>query len=168
VGKTLLKHQPYPLAILLPAGVSLALGWVIARTQVIGLTGGICCGKSTLDTFFRQRLGWPVIDCDLIADELRRPGQTGHRFVQRRLGPAYVLPSGELNRELLSHYVFTNPGFRREFSSVMHRGILKGIIRQLLACMIRGEKVVVLDAPLLFESRFLEYFLWPIINVDLP
>lgn len=59
---------------MLPACITFIIGKAFSSTNLIGVTGGICCGKSTLNTMIKRRLGWPIIDCDKIAEEIRMPG----------------------------------------------------------------------------------------------
>ena len=69
-------------------------------TTVIGLTGGIACGKSTVSQYLRQK-GISVVDADLVARQVVAPGTVGLRQIKDTFGWQYIMPDGSLNRTLL-------------------------------------------------------------------
>ena len=86
---------------------------------IIGLTGGIGSGKSTVAGYF-SRLGVPVIDADLIARELVAPGSPAAEKIAGIFGPSVLLTDGSLDRPQLRHLVFTDSNARRRLEAVLH------------------------------------------------
>lgn len=119
--------------------------------RVVGLTGGIACGKSVVSAQLRQK-GFDVIDADVIAREVVEPGCWGYRRVLAAFGPEVLKPDGQLDREALASLVFTRPTARRRLNQATHPAVGLELVRQLLCAWLRGARVVVIDMPLLFES----------------
>lgn len=86
---------------------------------IIGLTGGIGCGKSTVARQF-EALGIPVIDTDLIARELVEPGQPALREIAQRFGADMIDNLGHLDRARLRQRVFADPAERRALEAILH------------------------------------------------
>ena len=85
----------------------------------VGLTGGIASGKSAVAARFAE-LGVPVIDADVVARAVVRPGMPAYDEVVRRFGAAVVLPGGELDRRRLREIVFADAGARRDLEAITH------------------------------------------------
>ncbi|MEA3292299.1 MAG: dephospho-CoA kinase [Pseudomonadota bacterium] len=112
---------------------------------IVGLTGGIGSGKSTVAALFEAH-GAPVIDSDKIARELSAPGQPAFERIVAEFGPVIVKPDGELNRSRLGEIVFANPQKREALERILHPAI-----RQVMNARAKG-----LDAPYcLFEIPLL-------------
>lgn len=122
----------------------------MART--IGLTGGIGSGKSTVAALLRRR-GVPVLDADEIVRELQRPGAEGLRRLVEALGPGILQPSGELDRAALGRLVFADDAVRRRVEAILHPLVRERMAAEQAAAEAAGAGVVVLDIPLLFETR---------------
>eukprot|EP00249_Psilotum_nudum_P015271 c25235_g1_i2 orf=318-1001(-) len=120
--------------------------------RIIGLTGGIASGKSTVSREF-QALGVPVIDADKIAHAALKKGTIGWRRVTTHFGNGILLENGEINRAHLGNIVFSDPAKRKELNSALSLPITVGIFWELFKHWIVGSKVVVLDVPLLFEAK---------------
>ena len=123
--------------------------------SVIGLTGGIASGKSTVSNRFKE-LGVPVIDADVIAFQALKKGSPAYARVLRAFQefPEIVLPDGDINRPHLRKLVFSDKALNRKLKQCTHWVIGIEILKQVLSHGLwRGSDVVVLDAPLLFESR---------------
>jgi dephospho-CoA kinase len=86
---------------------------------IIGLTGGIGCGKSTVAGYFAQH-GIPVIDADQIARELVAPGNPALQEIANAFGPDMLLADGSLNRPQLRRRVFADPSQRRRLEAILH------------------------------------------------
>lgn len=119
--------------------------------QLIGLTGGVASGKSTAAMYLEGR-GIPVIDADRLAREALSPGQAAYHRVCRRF-PAAVGANGVLDRARLAELVFSDRSARRALEAIIHP-----VVRWRMALLIgwhwlRGCARVVLDVPLLFETR---------------
>lgn len=86
---------------------------------VIGLTGGIASGKTTVSRYF-EHLGVPVIDADVVAREVVEPGEAGLDAVVKEFGAEILDDKGRLDRRKLRTLVFENPDGRRVLESILH------------------------------------------------
>jgi len=114
---------------------------------VIGLTGGIAAGKS-LASKYLQRKGLYVVDCDLVYAELTLPGGTCWKAIRDTFGPE-VFTGDALDRRKLADRVFGDEEQRAKLNACTHPLIKQECLRRLAAAQ---DKVVLLDAPLLFEA----------------
>ncbi len=120
--------------------------------RLIGLTGGIATGKSTVAQILR-RLGVPVIDADALAHEVTAAGSPSVAAIAADLGPQFVRPDGELDRPRLAERVFADHALLERLNAIVHprvRALMAERVEELHAA---GVQVVVLDVPLLLESR---------------
>ena len=115
---------------------------------VIGLTGGIASGKSTVGRML-EYLGAAVVDADQLAREVVAPGTPGLREVVAAFGSDVLDEEGRLARERLGERVFADPGERRRLERILHPRIAE-LARQRLAA-VRG-RLAVYQAPLIFET----------------
>ena len=115
-------------------------------SYVIGLTGGIACGKSNLSRALRL-YGAPVVDADEISRALTAPGGTALPAIRAAFGNQ-VFDGDELNRRALSDVIFSSPEARKRLNDILHPLIFSEMRRQ----MDSHEGPVVLDVPLLFET----------------
>lgn len=115
-------------------------------SYVIGLTGGIACGKSNLSKALRL-YGAPVVDADEISRALTAPGGTALPAIRAAFGNQ-VFDGDELNRRALSDVIFSSPEARKRLNDILHPLIFSEMRRQ----MGSHEGPVVLDVPLLFET----------------
>ena len=118
------------------------------REPVIGLTGGIASGKSTVGRMLED-LGAAVVDADQLAREVVAPGTPGLREVVAAFGSDVLDEEGRLARERLGERVFADPGERRRLERILHPRIAE-LARQRLAA-VRG-RLAVYQAPLIFET----------------
>lgn len=125
-------------------------------TLIIGLTGGIASGKSTVSSMF-STLGIPVVDADKIAREVVNPGEIAYKEVIGVFGKEIVLNDDTLNRKKLGEIIFTDDVKRKQLNEILHPAIRKEMIEQRDAYIRLGEKCVVLDTPLLFESKLTHF-----------
>ena len=119
--------------------------------KIIGLTGGIACGKSTLAAMF-QDLGAAVIDADEISRNLTAPGGEALPSLRETFGDFVFYPDGTLNRSTLSAIVFDNAEALQRLNATLHPLIERRLRQELETCHKMGALVVVLDVPLLFET----------------
>lgn len=121
---------------------------------VIGLTGGIASGKSTVSKDFRN-LGLPVVDADVIAREVVEPGKKAYKQVVEAFQndvPDLLHEDKTLNRPALGRAVFGKKDKLAILNKIVHGAVKKEIARQLLTLYAKGHGLVVLDVPLLYES----------------
>jgi dephospho-CoA kinase len=117
---------------------------------LVGLTGGIGSGKSTVSALLAER-GAVIVDADVITRELQRPGQPVLAAIVERFGQNVLLPDGELDRPALAAVVFSDPDALKDLNAMVHPAVGAEIARRIEAA--RGtDAVVVLDIPLLAEN----------------
>jgi len=119
---------------------------------LIGLTGGIGSGKSTVANIMGE-LGAIVFDADKLAREAVELGTRGYVAVTEVFGSDVLLPGGEIDRPALARRVFANDIERRELEAVLHPEIFR-MFEERIAPFRSGDGIVVFDAPLLIESGY--------------
>lgn len=120
---------------------------------VIGLTGGIATGKSTVSTIL-ESAGAVIIDADRIAREAVKKGRPAHRAIVENFGKNVLLSDGEINRSELGDIIFNDPRKKRLLNSIVHPHVRKEQDRQLKHIEKTNPKtIVILDIPLLIESK---------------
>ena len=117
---------------------------------VIGLTGGIGAGKSTVSRLLAER-GAVVLDADVYARQVVEPGGPAYQPVVDRFGPGVVSADGTLDRAALAAIVFADPAALSDLNNITHPAV-GAIIAERLAEEASTDHVVVLDVPLLVES----------------
>lgn len=118
--------------------------------KVIGITGGIASGKSTVTKHMRE-LGLPVFDADVVAHQVLAKGMPGLQKVIAAFGDEYLC-DGELNRAKLADFVFHNPDKLKQLNEIVHEMVWQAALRFEDAEASKGTKAVVLDVPLLIET----------------
>ena len=121
-----------------------------AAVKVVGLTGGIGSGKSTVSAMLAER-GAIVVDADAITRELQQPGTEVYAQIVERFGPEVVAADGELDRRALAARVFGDPDALAELTGIVHPAVGVEVTRRLVE-QSGTDNVVVLDIPLLVES----------------
>ena len=124
--------------------------------RIIGITGGIASGKSTVTEFLRQQ-GYQVIDADQVVHELQEPGERLYQALLSAFGPAILQKDRRLDRPKLGAMIFGNPELLEQSSQIQNRIIREELAgrRDLLA---ETEAVFFMDLPLLFELQYEEWF----------
>jgi dephospho-CoA kinase len=117
---------------------------------LVGLTGGIGSGKSTIARLLEKR-GAVVFDADVLAREVVEPGTPGHAAVIERFGANVLAPGGELDREALASIVFADPAARRDLEAIVHPEVRRRFAEGTEEYH-DTERVVVFSAPLLVET----------------
>lgn len=125
--------------------------WYNPRMRVVGLTGGICSGKSTVSRIFREE-GIPVVDADRIAREIVLPGTPVHGEIVRRFGEGVLRPDGRIDRRKLGAIVFADPEKRSLLESITHPAIAAGIADRLRSLEESGHPIAVVEAALIHEA----------------
>ncbi len=119
--------------------------------MIVGVTGGIASGKSTVARAFAA-LGVPWVDADDVAREVVEPGEPALAEIAERYGERVLQADGGLNRRALREIVFADEGERRWLESVTHPRIRQRIVAHLERLQAEGAPYVLLVSPLLFES----------------
>jgi dephospho-CoA kinase len=120
----------------------------------VGLTGGIASGKSTVSAMFAD-LGVPVIDSDVIAREVVRPGKVALDEIRTRFGDAVFSEDGSLDRRQLRRVVFADDVSRSDLEAILHPRIQSEILRQSADA---GGPYQLIVVPLLVGSQLLPLF----------
>ncbi len=119
--------------------------------HVIGLTGGIASGKSTVTKFFRDR-NIPVLDADLLGHRTYEPGTDTFRAVVATFGDDLVAPDGTIDRRVLGGKVFGKPEELKKLTDIVWPGIRKLATADLSELEVGGNQLAVLEAAVLFEA----------------
>jgi dephospho-CoA kinase len=122
--------------------------------HVIGITGGIGSGKSTVSRFWAARAGLPLIDIDQLCRELLEIGMPGWVALKTRLGEAYFDPDGRLNRQCLRAAIFDDAGLRHVVNQFIHPLAMQLLHKKM--GYLDGD--VLVDVPLLFEAGWEKQF----------
>ncbi|NLM52228.1 MAG: dephospho-CoA kinase [Firmicutes bacterium] len=120
---------------------------------VIGLTGGIATGKSTVAAYFEQ-LGAFRIDTDELARLVVEPGRPAVAEIARRFGREVIDEKGALKRQKLADVVFKDEKKRKELESIVHPRIREMVMLKLEEARKLGYSIVLIEVPLLFETDF--------------
>ena len=120
--------------------------------MIVGLTGGIACGKSAVTSRLRTRRTVDVVDLDELARRVVEPGRRAYHRIKQQFGDKVILADGTLDREAIGERIFSDPHARRALNSATHLPILWELLLDVAAAKAAGSRLIVLDAPLLFES----------------
>lgn len=120
-------------------------------TAIVGLTGGIASGKSTVGRMFRE-LGVHVVDADLVAREVVAKGSEGLAEVVRELGEEVLAPDGSLDRKRLGAIVFADAEKRKKLEAITHPRIGARSMAELGRLAARGDVYGIYEAALLVEG----------------
>jgi dephospho-CoA kinase len=125
---------------------------MLRRMILVGLTGGVATGKSTVAEMFKQ-CGAVVIDADQLARDVVEPGKPAWREIVKTFGKTILNPDRSLNRQALGSIVFRHPAKRRALEHIIHPRVAREqtkLTKQ--AARIDPHAVVIYDVPLLFEA----------------
>ena len=124
--------------------------------KIIGITGGIASGKSTVTNFLRQK-GFEVVDADAVVHQLQKPGGRLFQILVEHFGEKILLEDGELNRPLLASLIFNNSD-EREWSKQTQGQIIREELGTLRDKFYETEELFFMDIPLLFEQDYAAWF----------
>ena len=124
--------------------------------KIIGITGGIASGKSTVTNFLRKQ-GFQVVDADAVVHQLQKPGGRLYRILVDHFGVEVLLDNGVLNRPLLASLIFSNPE-EREWSKQIQGEIIREELATLRDQLAQTEEIFFMDIPLLFEQDYSAWF----------
>lgn len=118
---------------------------------LIGLTGGIASGKSTVSRMLRE-LGAVVIDADAIVHELQGPSMPLLAEIAREFGPTIIRPDGALDRARLAEMIFSDPARRKALEAIVHPAVRLRMDEEVARYRAEGRPAAILDVPLLIEG----------------
>lgn len=124
--------------------------------KIIGITGGIASGKSTVTNFLREQ-GFQVVDADAVVHQLQRPDGRLYQLLVQHFGQEIILENGELNRPLLASLIFSNPE-EKEWSKQTQGEIIRDELAALRDQLAQTETIFFMDIPLLFEQDYSAWF----------
>lgn len=130
--------------------------------MIIGLTGSIASGKSTVANFLKE-YGLPIVDADLVARQVVEPGSKTLAQIAESFGQDVILPNGEMDRTKVGSIIFNNEEKRLQLNHIIHPAIREEMLRQRDQHVAEGKHVV-MDIPLLFESK-LQHFVEQVLVV---
>ncbi|MEX2459158.1 MAG: dephospho-CoA kinase [Actinomycetota bacterium] len=119
---------------------------------LVGLTGGIGSGKSTVAKLFADR-GAVIVDADVLARAAVEPGTPGFDRISERFGREVVNEGGEIDRQALAAIVFADESARRDLEAIVHPEVGRGLLAAIEAHR-DSDAIVVFDAPLIVEGGF--------------
>ena len=120
--------------------------------RVVGLTGGIGTGKSAVAAILRE-LGVTVIDADEATRAVQARGTDGLNRLAQEFGSSIITPDGDLDRSRLADIAFKDPDARLRLNAIVHPLVRQWMAERQQEAFERGDELVVMDIPLLFESR---------------
>ena len=120
-------------------------------TQIIGLTGGIATGKSTVSAMLAAA-GLPIVDADKIAWQVEGPGQPTTAKLAAHFGPKTLLADGSLNRKWLGQRVFHDADKLAALTEITRMPIQQAMLTAIVAAGANRPAAVILDVPLLYEG----------------
>ena len=124
--------------------------------KIIGITGGIASGKSTVTNFIRNQ-GFQVVDADALVHQLQKPSGRLFQALVQHFGQEIILENEELNRPLLASLIFSNPD-EREWSRITQGEIIREELATLRNQFAQTEEIFFMDIPLLFEQDYVSWF----------
>jgi dephospho-CoA kinase len=133
---------------------------------LVGLTGNIASGKSTVAQLLSER-GATIIDADVLARRAVERGSRAFEAIVRRWGTSVLAPDGHLDRAALRRAVFGNPKELEALNDIVHPEVERLREERIAEARARGDRIVVCDIPLLFEKKMTERF-DRIVLVDAP
>ncbi|MGN0580129.1 MAG: dephospho-CoA kinase [Ruminococcus sp.] len=120
--------------------------------MVVGLTGQTGAGKSTVSKTFAEN-GFAVINADMVARDVVKKGTKCLDEIHDLFGDEVINPDGTLNRSMLANIVFSDSGRLEMLNTITYPYITGEILNEIRIHSLKGEKLILLDAPTLFESR---------------
>lgn len=120
--------------------------------MIIGLTGGIASGKSTVSNMLREK-GFPIIDADIAARAVVEPGQPALQEIADLFGHDVLISNGSLNREKLGSIIFHDETKRKQLNEIIHPAVRAWMMAERDKAIEKGYKTIIFDIPLLFESK---------------
>lgn len=136
-------------------------------TILVGLTGGIGSGKSTVARMLTS-LGAIVVDADEVSRGLTAPGGEAMPAITAMFGPAFVTPEGALDRARMRQLAYADPTAKRQLESIIHPLVGRATRREAQAAVESGKPCVVFDIPLLLEGGHWRSTLDRIMVIDCP
>lgn len=120
--------------------------------KIIGLTGGIASGKSTVSNMLKTK-GFAIVDADIAARKVVEPGEPAYEQIIEAFGEGILLEDLTIDRKKLGALIFADEALRMKLNSIVHPAVRAWMTQEKDRAIENGKKTVFLDIPLLFESR---------------
>ncbi|PAQ16621.1 dephospho-CoA kinase [Bacillaceae bacterium SAOS 7] len=120
--------------------------------NIIGLTGGIASGKSTVSQMLKEK-GFTIVDADVAARAVVELGQPALTQIIETFGEGILQEDGSLDRLKLGKRIFNNEVERKKLNSIVHPAVRQFMLAEKEAAIEAGKKTIIMDIPLLFESQ---------------
>ncbi|MGE7600920.1 dephospho-CoA kinase [Peribacillus sp. NPDC097675] len=120
--------------------------------QIIGITGGIASGKSSVSQYLRE-LGFTIVDADVASRAVVEPGESAYLQVVKAFGEGLLLPDESIDRAKLGSIIFHDQEKRLLLNSIVHPAVRNWMRQETDKALATGLKTVFMDIPLLFESK---------------
>lgn len=120
--------------------------------QIIGITGGIASGKSSVSLYL-QELGFTIVDADLASRAVVEPGEEAYHQVVKAFGEDILLTDGNIDRAKLGSIIFHDQEKRLLLNGIVHPAVRNWMRLKTEEALASGEETVFMDIPLLFESK---------------
>lgn len=120
--------------------------------MMVGLTGGIASGKSTVSQMFKEK-GFVIIDADIASRKVVEPDQPAYREIVQVFGESILLPNQTLDRSKLGSIIFSDEAKRQKLNSIVHPAVRKQMESWKNEALAVGKQTIIYDIPLLFESK---------------
>lgn len=120
--------------------------------MIIGLTGSIASGKSTVSAMLKEK-GYPIVDADEIARLVVEPGTPVIQEIEEAFGREVIREDGSLHRENLGALIFGDEEKRKKLNGIIHPAIRAEMLKQKETHLANGANTIIMDIPLLFESK---------------
>ena len=124
--------------------------------RIIGLTGGIASGKSTVTSYLKEK-GYPVIDADRVVRDLQAPGGALYRVLVDHFGNGILTENGELDRVALGQRIFSDPS-ERDWSNRVQGQLIREALAEVRDRQAAQSDLFFMDIPLLIEQGYEEWF----------
>lgn len=131
--------------------------------KIVGLTGGVASGKTTVANMFRE-LGAKIIDADELARSAVERGTEAFQKIVKEFGTDFLDNSGTLDRKKLGKYVFSDPERKEKLEKIVHPVVGKMLMDSIESEREKGTEILILDIPLLFENN-MQMWIRPVILV---
>lgn len=163
----ILKHYKSSKKKKIVFGTCLAVSNLFGRSfQMVGLTGTKKSGKTMALSYIRETYhSIGIIDCDEIGREILRPGKAAHRQIVKEFGDSILEINGKINTKELRDLILADNDYKKKLNSIVHPRILWEVLKKVILFKLKGYSVVMVQAPLLFETKILTYLCCPIISI---
>ncbi|EIE89929.1 hypothetical protein G6F46_003574 [Rhizopus delemar] len=130
--------------------------------KLVGLTGGISTGKSTVSSMLVEQ-DIPIIDADKIARDVVEPGRKANQLIRQHFGDQVFLSDGRIDRPKLGQIIFQDPEKRKILNKCTHPYVRLEMLKEAFKYWIKGADIVVFDVPLLIESKLDKFMSYTVV-----